>query len=451
MSERSAHELDIVNGRIFSKYLAFIIPMTLSYMLQLAFNAADIIVVGRFNGSDALAAVGSTSSLVSFIVNFVVGFSNGITVIVARDYAGARYDSVSDSVHTAMAISIIGGILFGAAGIFTARPMLRFMQSPENVIGMSQAYLIAYYVGMPGIVLYNFAAAILRAIGDTKRPMNFLIISGVLNVVLNLFFVLVMDMGVIGVGIATSISNYTSAAMAFFALMKENSCLKIYLSSIRIKAAALAEMLKQGFPVGLQGSIFSISNILIQSAVNGFGSVYMAGNAAAQNIESFQQAFLNANMNTVLTFTSQNVGARKYKRASETIRKTLFWGIEGSLIIGAILALFRFPLLSLYTTEAAVMSVAVRRLVPLLFSNVFGVMMDTAANAIRGFGYSVEPMAVTLLGSCVLRIIWINTIFRAFPYYEVIIIVWPVSWAVTALVHYIFYKKYRKKFPDTDM
>lgn len=451
MAGRSSHELDITNGRIFPKYLTFIIPMALSYMLQIAFNAADVIVVGRFNGPDALAAVGSTTALVSLIVNFIVGLSNGVNIVIARDYAAERFDKVSDEVHTAVLSALIGGILFGIIGAASARPILELMKSPDNVIDMSSAYLSVYYIGLPGLALYNFASAILRAIGDTKRPMNFLIVSGVLNVILNLFFVIVLNMGVVGVGIATTVSSYVSAILVLGVLVREDSCLKLNISGIRIKKDIFAEIMKQGVPVGLQGSIFSISNILIQSAVNSFGSVYMAGNAASQNIESFLQCFVNANMNTVLTFTSQNVGAHKYKRADRTIRYTLLWGMAGTAILGVLIIIFRYPFLSLYTTSQDVVDVAVRRLIPIVSLYALGIMMDTSASALRGFGYSVEPMVITLIGSCVFRIIWLNTVFRILPYYEVIIIVWPVSWVVTFIANYIYYKKIRKNFPDEDI
>ncbi len=451
MAGKSSHELDIVNGSVFPKYLAFIIPMTLSYMLQIAFNAADVIVVGRFEGPNALAAVGSTTAIVSLIVNFVVGLSNGVNIVIARDYAGERFDKVSGEVHTAIVSALIGGIVLGVLGAVSARPVLELMKSPDDVIGMSASYLLFYYIGLPGIAVYNFAAAILRAIGDTKRPMNFLIFSGVLNVILNLLFVMVMKLGVVGVGAATSISNYVSAFLVLGVLIREDSCLKFDPKQMKIKKAEFSEIMKQGLPVGLQGSIFSISNMLIQSSVNSFGSVYMAGNAAAQNIESFQQCFISSNLNTILTFTSQNVGAKKYRRASNTIRKAWLWGMTGTIILGILIVLFRFPLLSMFTTSDEVVSVAVRRLIPVVMLEFLGVTMDATASALRGFGYSVEPMIITLLGSCVFRIIWLNTVFILFPYYEVIIIVWPVSWVVTAFANFLYYKKIRKKFPDEDM
>ncbi len=451
MAGRSSHEMDITNGNIFPKYVAFMVPMTLSYLLQYAFNSADSIVIGKFEGAEALAAVGSTSALINLIVNFFSGLSNGVNITVATDYAAEKYDDVSDEVHTTMAAGILGGLIFGILGIVLARPMLLLMNSPDNVIGLSERYLFAYYIGMPGLVLYNFSAAILRAIGDTKRPMDYLIFSGVLNVILNLLTVVIFNMGVAGVGLATSISNYAAAILTMRALTKEESCLKLMPASIRIKKKIFKNMMKTGLPIGLQGSLFSISNIMIQSSINGFGSVYMAGNSAAQSLEGFQQGIMNANANTMLTFVGQNVGARKWKRARNCIKNILLWGAVITIAFGVLMLIFNKELLTLFTDDPEAMNVAIRRLEPMVMLAFLGVLMDSMANALRGFGYSVEPMVATLLGACIFRIVWLKTVFAAFPIYEMTFIVWPVSYVVTAFCEGLILRKRLRKFPKEDL
>lgn len=443
--------MDITHGSIFPKYVSFIIPMMLTYLLQYAFNSADMIVIGQFEGADSLAAVGSTTVLVNLIVNFFAGLSNGVNITVATDYAGEKFDDVSKEVHTAMATGLLGGVIFGVIGILSSRPLLTLMQSPDNVIDLSVAYLFAYYIGMPGLVLYNFSAAILRAIGDTRRPMNYLIFSGILNVVLNLFTVIVLGLGVVGVGIATSVSNYASALLTMRALIKEDSCLKLNLRDIGIQKDVFKPMMKTGLPVGLQGSIFSISNIMIQSCINGFGSVYMAGNSASQSLEGFQQGLMNANANTLLTFTSQNVGAKKWLRARKCIKNILIWGSVGTLAFGIVMVIFNKPLLGLFTNDPEAMSVAMRRLQPMALFAFLGIIMDGMANGLRGFGYSIEPMVATLIGACAFRILWLMTLFVLFPVYEMTFIVWPVSYVVTAIAEGLILKKKLRRFPKHDL
>ena len=443
--------MDITHGSVFPKYVSFIIPMMLTYLLQYAFNSADMIVIGQFEGADSLAAVGSTTVLVNLIVNFFAGLSNGVNITVATDYAGEKFDDVSKEVHTAMATGLLGGVIFGVIGILSSRPLLTLMQSPDNVIDLSVAYLFAYYIGMPGLVLYNFSAAILRAIGDTRRPMNYLIFSGILNVVLNLFTVIVLGLGVVGVGIATSVSNYASALLTMRALVKEDSCLKLNLNSIGIQKDVFKSMMKTGLPVGLQGSIFSISNIMIQSCINSFGSVYMAGNSASQSLEGFQQGLMNANANMLLTFTSQNVGAKKWLRARKCIKDIMIWGCIGTLVFGIVMVVFNKPLLGLFTNDPDAMSVAMRRLQPMALFAFLGIIMDGMANGLRGFGYSIEPMVATLIGACAFRILWLMTLFVLFPVYEMTFIVWPVSYVVTAIAEGIILKKKLRRFPKHDL
>lgn len=327
---KKSYEIDMTSGPLLGKILLFSIPLMLSGILQLLFNAADIIVVGRFAGSGALAAVGSTSSLINLLINVFVGLSVGVNVLVAR-YYGARNDrAVSETVHTAVATSIVSGLILVVLGILLANPLLRLMGTPEDVLGQSVLYMRIYFLGMPVLMVYNFGAAILRAIGDTRRPLYFLLASGVVNVCLNLFFVVALGMGVDGVAWATVISEHISAFLVLKSLMGAPGALKLDLRQLRIHTRKLKRIVKIGLPAGMQGAIFSISNVLIQSSVNSFGSIAMAGNTASSNIEGFVYTAMNAVYQTNLSFTSQNLGGRKYSRINKIMYICL--GVVLSLI-----------------------------------------------------------------------------------------------------------------------
>ncbi len=450
MAQKSSHEIDMIHGPILQKVLLFNLPMAFSNMLQLIFNAADVIVVGRFAGANALAAVGSTTALVHMLVSFFTGISSGVNIVVARDYAAGKYDKVSSAVHTAVTLSFAFGVVACAIGMLLCRPVLRLMGSPDGVIDLSVIYLMFYYAGMPAIVVYNFGAAVLRSIGDTKRPMYYLVISGIVNVILNLFFVIVWRMSVAGVGLATALSNYLAAVLVLIALIREDSCLKLIPSKLRLQIHVAGEMLRMGVPAGLQGSLFGLSNVMIQSSVNSFGPVYMAGNAASQSIEGFQFAFLVANMNTALTFVSQNFGARQFARIRKIVRVVMLSGMAVAMVIGIIFCLLRIPLLSLYNNDPEVLSVGVRRLIICALTAAIEVPMDTLYSSIRGYGHTMEPTIVSLIGAVGFRILWINTVFRLFHTYEVVIWVWPVSWILMIIVYWFLYKKIRDGYPDTD-
>ena len=307
---KKSYEIDMTSGPLLGKILLFSIPLMLSGILQLLFNAADIIVVGRFAGSGALAAVGSTSSLINLLINVFVGLSVGVNVLVARYYGARKDKDVSETVHTAVTTSIVSGFILVVLGILLANPLLRLMGTPEDVLSQSVLYMRIYFLGMPVLMVYNFGAAILRAIGDTRRPLYFLFASGVVNVCLNLFFVVVLGMGVDGVAWATVISEHISAFLVLKSLMSAPGALKLDLKQLRIHPRKLKRIVKIGLPAGMQGAIFSISNVLIQSSVNSFGSIAMAGNTASSNIEGFVYTAMNAVYQTNLSFTSQNLGGR---------------------------------------------------------------------------------------------------------------------------------------------
>ncbi|MBQ2041260.1 MAG: MATE family efflux transporter [Lachnospiraceae bacterium] len=444
MQQKSSHEIDMLHGPVLPAYFAFTIPMALSMLLQLLFNAADVIVVGRFAGANALAAVGSTTSLVALMINIISGLSTGVNTIIARDYARDCFDKVSNAVHTSLPFGFLGGLAVALLAIPAAHPILTLMQSPPEVIGMSVIYLRIYFISLPMIALYNFGAAILRSIGDTRRPMLYLLFSGIVNLLLNLYMVIVLRLGVIGVGVATAVSNTISAFLVLGALLREDSCLRFRPSQMAFLPNTLREILHFGLPASIQGSLFAFSNILIQSSVNSFGSVYMAGNAAAQSVEGFQYAFLMANMSATLTFMSQHIGAGLYERSRIVLRTIITAGMVITTLIGIVFAFFRVPLLTLYNPDPAVLGVAMRRMTILVLIAALEIPMDSYSNAIRAAGRTIEPTVISLIGACGFRVLWLMTVFRIFHYYETIFMVWPVSWVLTGLADIVFYKRIMK-------
>lgn len=427
--------------------LMFALPLMASSILQLLFNAADIIIVGRFAGDNSLAAVGSTTSLINLLVNMFVGMSVGVNVLVARFYGAKREADLSTTIHTAVAISIVGGILLTVVGIIGAPFILEWMQTPSEVLDLAVLYLRTYFCGMTAMMVYNFGAAILRAIGDTKRPLYYLITAGIINVTFNMFFVIVLKWGVFGVGLATTISQIVSAIFMVRCLMHEQGAIKLKLKKIRIYKDKLIQILKIGLPAGLQGTLFSLSNVMIQSSVNSFGAVTVAGNSAAANLEGFIYASTNSFYQAAISFTSQNYGAKKYDR----INRIMFVAEGCSIVIGLVLGIgvvWTGPvLLTLYTTSNEVVQAGMTRLKIIGVTYALCGMMDTMVGSLRGMGYSVVPMVFSLLGACATRLIWLATIFHIDEFHriETVYIIYPISWALTAVAHIITYIIVRKK------
>lgn len=440
-----SYQVDMCNGPIFKKLIIFAIPLILSGCLQLLFNAADIIVVGRFTGSQALAAVGSTSALINLLVNLFIGISVGANVVLGK-YIGARDDeNASKTVHTAIFISIVGGILMIFIGVFFSKPLLQLMATPEDVIDLSSLYMRIYFVGMPFFMLYNFGAAILRSIGDTKRPLYFLLISGIINVVFNLFFVIVLHMGVAGVALATMISEGISAGLILLCLKHMDGPLHFELKNMRFHKDLALKMLEVGLPAGLQGIIFSISNVLIQSSVNSFGSVVMAGNTAASNIEGFVYTSMNAVYQTSLSFTSQNFGAKKFDRIDKILIECLGIVALVGLVLGQGAYFFGQQLLSIYTNDRHVIQYGIERLSVIAATYCLCGMMDTLVGSLRGVGYSILPMLVSLTGVCVFRVIWIFTVFKSLHTQFSLYVSYPISWAITIIAHMLCFLVVRKR------
>jgi len=455
MAEKTArvsYRMDMTEGPLTTKIIKFTIPVMLTGILQLLFNTADVIVVGRFTGKTALAAVGSTGSLINLLVSLFMGLSIGTNVLVAR-YQGAKDDkAVSETVHTSIALGIVGGLILLIIGVVATRPLLEMMATPEDVIDQSTLYMRILFFGMPLNLILNFGAAILRAIGDTKRPLYYLTIAGVINLFLNIFLVTVFSLGVAGVAIATVISEGVSCVLILLCLKHETGAIRLYFNRIKINPSKCIDIMKIGLPAGLQGCIFSISNVLIQSSVNSFGSTVMAGNTAASNIEGFVYVSMNSLHQTCISFTSQNFGAGKFKRIKKVLINCLVIVAITGLVLGNSAYFFGKYLLSAYNNEAEVISYGLIRLSIISTMYFLCGLMDVMVGAMRGIGYSILPMIVSLVGACGLRIVWIYTVFVKFRTLDILFISYPVTWTITFLSHlvcyYIVTRKYKDKFRE---
>lgn len=447
---KKSYEMDMCNGPILSKVLIYAFPLMLSGILQLLFNAADVIVVGRFAGSQSLAAVGSTSSLINLLVNVFSGLSIGVNVLVAQYYGAKKEKDVNETVHTAVMISLISGVILVFIGVLLARPLLELMGTPDDVINKSTIYMQIYFAGMPVIMLYNFGSAILRAVGDTRRPLYYLSIAGVVNVVLNIFFVTQFHMDVAGVALATVLSQVISSGLVVRALMNHEGCLKLELKKLRVSMPKFKKILQVGLPAGMQGAIFSISNVLIQSSVNSFGSIAMAGNTTAQNIEGFVYTAMNAVYQTNLSFTSQNYGGKKYSRINRILATCL--GVVTAVGLGLGLACYGAGefLVGIYSSDPEVIQYGLNRLAVFGTTYFLCGIMDTVVGSIRGLGYSILPMCVSLTGACAFRIIWIYTIFQMNRTLFTLYLSYPASWTVTATAHIVCFILIRRKLPKED-
>ncbi|WP_418718744.1 MATE family efflux transporter [Candidatus Allofournierella merdipullorum] len=437
--------MNMTSGPLFGKIAAFAFPLMCSSVLQLLFNAADIIVVGRYAGNTALAAVGSTSALINLIVNLFVGLSVGANVLIARSYGAGDLKAVHKGVHTAMLTALVGGIGLIFVGVALSRPMLAWMGTPEDVIDQATVYLRIYFVGAPSLLIYNFGAAILRAVGDTRRPLYFLTLAGVINVVLNLIFVIVFSLGVAGVALATIISQTVSAYLIVVCLMHNAGAFRLVLKELRIDREQFAEILRIGVPAGVQGMVFSFSNVLIQSSVNSFGSAVMAGNTAASNIEGFVYSCMSAVSQTSMSFVSQNMGAGQYDRIDRVVFQCMLFTAAVGITMGGSAYLFGSQLLHIYTPDPQVVTYGLYRMSVVCTSYFLCGWMDCLACSVRGLGASILPMVVSIIGACLLRIVWVMTIFQWERTQLCLYLSYPVSWALTASVHLICFLVMRKK------
>lgn len=423
----------MTTGAIFPKLVKFAIPLILSSILQLLFNAADIIVVGRYAGDNSLAAVGSTSSLVNLLVNFFIGLGVGCNVVAANFLGAGKKEELNRTVHTTMVLSLLGGVLLTLVGVLFSRQILILMASPEDVLPLSTLYLKVFFGGITATVVYNFGAALLRAKGDTKRPLYILLIAGLINVVLNLIFVICFKMDVAGVAFATVLSQFFSAICVIYILCHEDEEFRLDFKKLRLDREILPRIVKIGLPAGFQGMLFSFSNMIIQSSVNSFGAAMVAGNSAAQSIEGFIYISMNSFAQGTLTFAGQNMGAHKFQRIKHLILIAEIVVIVVGLLLGLTALFFGPELLGFYSSSEDVLEAGMLRLSVILLTYFTCGMMDCMASAIRGVGHSVMPMIVTLVGACGLRMVYIFTFFQIpkFHTFQSIFYSYPISWVVT--------------------
>ena len=443
-----SYTIDMCSGPILPKLLRFTIPLMCSTMLQLLFNAADTVVVGRYAGDNSLAAVGSTSVLIALLTNLFLGFSIGANILAAGYFGSKDNERLEQTVHTSILLSLISGLFLTVIGVIGAREVLIWMQTPPAVLDLATLYLRIYFLGMPATMLYNFGAALLRSIGDTRRPLYFLFAAGIVNVILNLIFVIVFNLDVAGVAIATVISQCISAALVIRCLMRESGGIHLDLRRLRIVRPRLVQIVRVGLPAGIQSSLFSLSNVVIQSSINSFGEIVMAGNSAARSIGDFPYAAVNAFYQANAAFTSQNYGAGNYRRIGK-----IFWVVQGCAAVvasftGVFAVVFGPQLLGIYSHSPEVVAAGMVRLRYVLgIFYCFCGLMDSIVGSLRGIGYNIMPMIVTLLGSCAFRLLWLATVFQIPEYHtiEVVFMSYPVSWVVTWVVHIIcFFWAYRR-------
>lgn len=441
----SKNEMDMCSGNLFKKIVIFAIPLMLSGILQLLYNAADLIVVGNFGSSNSVGAIGNTGSLINLIVNAFMGLSVGANVALAKCIGAKNVQKASRVVSSAILLSIILGIIVGIFGFFCSGIFLKWMKTPDDVIELSSIYVKIYFIGMPFNLLYNFGAALLRATGDTKRPLIFLAISGLINVALNFLFVLGFSLDVMGVAIATIVSQFISAILVTVSLIRNKGYAHLEIKGMRIYSKEAMEISMIGLPAGIQGSIFSISNVLIQSSVNSFGSTVMNGNSAAQNIEGFTYTAMNSIYHAALSFTGQNYGAKKVNN----IKKVFMYCLIIVSIIGVVMGGLSFVLgrylLRLYTSSEGAIEIGIKRMFYMCVFYFLCGIMDVACGMLRGLGYALIPMITSLIGACAFRIIWIYTVFKFNPTLDALYVSYPISWILTFVAHTLLYYLLRNR------
>lgn len=444
-TKTSKYEIDMCNGSILDKLVSFSIPLMLSGILQLLFNAVDIIVVGQFTGNEALAAVGSTTALINVFVNLFIGISLGASVLAARFYATGQEKEMSETVHTSITLALISGIAMGIIGVIAAKGALELMDTPDNVLNLSTLYMRIYFMGMPFFMLYNYGAAILRAVGDTKRPLLFLIISGATNVVLNLLLVIQFHLGVAGVAIATVISQCISCIFVLRCLYLSDGSYQLRFNKLGMKTRYVKQIFQIGIPAGIQSTIINFSNVLLQSSVNSFGSVAMAGYTAANNILGFLYVSVNSITQACMSFTSQNYGVRKFKRMDKVLLECLGLTVIVALVLGGGSYLFGAELMHIYTKSTKVIECGVDIMLYTTVTYFLCGIMDLLPGALRGMGHSTVPMILSVIGTVGTRIVWIYVIFPCHRSLDFLFISYPVSWLLTIVMQVICFYFVRKK------
>lgn len=440
--------MDMLNGSIADKLLTFALPLAATGMLQQLFNAADVAVVGRFAGKNAMAAVGSNSPVIGLLVNGFVGIALGANVVISK-FTGEKNESgVSRSVHTSVLFAVVSGLLITLLGELIAPPFLRLLSVPDEVFDLAVLYLRVYLLGLPVIFLYNFESAIFRSQGDTRTPLICLFISGVINVILNLFFVLVVGMTVDGVATATVISNLVSSGMLFIMLRRRKDIIRVQPKKIRIHKDVLRSIIRIGLPAGLQSMVFSISNLCIQSAINSLGADVMAASSAAFNIEILAYYLVNSFGQACTTFVGQNYGARNIPRCRKVTRVSLAIDVGLTTVVSFLILGFGRPLLGIFNGDPAIASFGIIRLRYILAAEAVNAVMEILSGAMRGYGYSLMPALITFVGVCGIRITWVYTIFRMSPDFNTLMMVYPLSWIATAIALVVLYVLFMRRFRE---
>lgn len=442
---KNKYEIDMCNGTIMDKLVSFSLPLMLSGILQLMFNAVDVIVVGRFAGSQALAAVGSTTALINMFVNLFMGISLGTNVLAARFFAAGKDRQMSETVHTSIAFAAISGIVMVFVGIFFSKFALELMATPADVIEQSTLYMRIYFLGMPFFMLYNYGAAILRAVGDTKRPLIFLIISGVINAVLNMILVIVFHLAVEGVAIATVFSQMISCILVLRCLYRSEGSYQFRFSKLMLKGCYLKQIFQVGVPAGIQSTVINFSNVLLQSSVNSFGSIAMAGYTAANNILGFLFVSVNSVTQACMSFTSQNYGVRKWKRMDKILVDCMILSMIVALVLGGGSYIFGSQILRIYTENEEVIRCGMEILSYTTLTYFLCGFMDLFPGAMRGMGFSAAPMMLSIVGTVGTRIVWIFGIFPRYRSLSVLFISYPVSWILTIAMQVVCFFIVRRK------
>ena len=445
MNIRHSKQLDMLHGSLIDKILLFALPIAASSILQQLFNSADIAVAGKFAGSTAQSAVGVNGPIINLLINLFVGLSVGANVAIANYIGQGKQKEAREVVHTAIPVAVISGFFLLILGQFAAPPMLKLINTPEDTIVQAAAYLRIYFLGMPFIMIYNFGAAILRSIGDTKRPLICLVISGVINVGLNLLFVIVFHLGAVGVAIATTVSNGISASLVFYFLLHAEETVRVDMRRFTIDKLHLRKMIVIGIPAGVQGMIFSFSNLYIQSAVNSFGSGAIAGYTSAANFESFTFFVLNSFSQAAVTFTGQNFGARQFDRCKKIFRLCTLLGLLSTCVMCVCFVIAREPLLRLFTGDPEAIRYALLRVLRVTVFAWIPVLYEIPGSALRGIGHSLLPTVLTVIGTFALRMVWVYTIFARYNSFQILVTVYPVTWALTAVFVLTAYLLVRKK------
>lgn len=451
--ELKKQKLDMLNGSIWNKLPVFALPIAATGILEQLFNASDIAIVGNFAQTDktaAVAAVGANSPIIGLILNLFIGIALGANVVIANAIGRDDKQTVQKAVHTSMVVSVIGGVLVAIIGELIAEPLLKVLNVPDDVLELALLYLRIYFLGMPVILLYNFEAAIFRSIGETKMPLIALTLSGILNVLLNLFFVIVLKMSVNGVATATVLANVVSAGILYIKLVKSDKYIKVEFKKLRIDGKVFAKIMQIGLPAGIQSAVFAVANIVIQGAINSLGTVVIAASSAAFNIEIIAYNVMNSFSQACTTFVGQNFGANKIDRCKKTLFLCL---IEDAIASGTAILIVLITgkfLLSIFNNNPEVIEIGYTRLVIIFIAYIFSMLYEVMSGYLRGFGFSLVPAILTTVGVCVLRIIWINTVFPANRTFVTIMTAYPVSLATTALLIFIALIIYRpsKRFAN---